>query len=73
MKKERHGRIVAAARDTSHTLERRLSTLHKPVEQKLTNNKTVGLLRGSLCTRNNKKQQMMGKKKKDRCFGGMRK
>ena len=69
MKNERHGRVVAAAGDTSHILERRLSTLHKPVELKLTDNKTVGLLRGSLCARNNTKQQMMGRKRKTDALG----
>lgn len=40
VKKERHG---SCSRDTSHTLQRRLLTLHKPTEQKLIDNKTIFL------------------------------
>lgn len=40
VKKERHG---SCSRDTSHTLQRRLLTLHKPTEQKLIDDKTIFL------------------------------
>lgn len=40
VKKERHGRTMMAALETSHTLQRKLLTLHKPTEQKLLDNKT---------------------------------
>lgn len=49
VKKERHGRIMTAARETHHILlERKLLTLHKPTEQKRIDNETH-LINGRLC------------------------
>lgn len=45
VKKERHGRTMRAAQESSHTLQRRLLTLHKPTEQKLIDNKPQSSLK----------------------------
>lgn len=39
VKKERHGRTMRAAQESSHSLQRRLLTRHKPTEQKLIDKK----------------------------------